>query len=277
MLQSGVTMNEKFIQLGNPNGKKILLVHANAYTPEMYNYFISILGDYHVIAPRHRPLWQREANKIKDWDIFCRDLVLFMDEHKISNIDAIGHSLGAVSIWKASWKRPDLFNKIILVDPVVIPEELVRWMSLVPYKIKERIRPIIKIASLRKTSWSSREEAHAHLGSKSVFKRFVPEIFDTYIQTGVIPDGNGRYTLAFPREWEARIYSSPENTWKFMGKIDKQIHVIRAEHSNVINDETWEKMKAKNKINNYIFMPQAGHLVPFEDPLRLADIIIQLL
>jgi pimeloyl-ACP methyl ester carboxylesterase len=270
-------MNEKFIQLGNPNGKKILLAHANAYTPDMYQYLVLLLGDHCVIAPRHRPLWQKNADEIKDWDIFCKDLIAFMDEHKISNVDAIGHSLGAVSIWKASWKRPDLFNKIILVDPVVIPENLVNWMRFVPYKIKQRLRPIIKIASLRKNKWSSREEAHAHLGSKSVFKRFVPQIFDTYIQSGIIPDGHGMFTLAFPREWEARIYSSPENTWKFMGKIDKQIHIIRAEHSNVINDETWQKMKVINNKNNYIFMPNVGHLIPFEQPKALADIILQIL
>jgi len=265
-------MQEKFVLLGNQQGSPLLLYHANAYMPELYIPFIRQLSGYKVTALRQRPLWDKRVQKIKDWDIFTQDLITFCDENQISKMDVIGHSLGAVAIWKALSQRPDLFNKVVLIDPVILPEETVRWVSLLPYKLKERIRPVIKIASLRRNQWSTREEARLHLGSKGVFKKMDPEVFDLFIEYGIIPNENG-FTLAFPREWEAMIYASPENTWKFMSKTTKRILIIKAQHSNVISNETWEKVKTKNNNNLYVEMEEVGHLIPFEKPKEIGTMI----
>ncbi len=265
-------MQEKFVLLGNQDGVPLLLYHANAYMPELYIPFIRHLPGYKVTALRQRPLWDKTVKKIKDWDIFTQDLITFCDENQISHINAIGHSLGAVAIWKALSLRPDLFNKVVLIDPVILPEETVRWVSLLPYKLKERIRPIIKIASLRRNKWSSRAEARSHLGSKGVYSKMDPEVFDLFLQHGIVPF-EGEFTLAFPRDWEAMIYASPENTWKFMSKTTKEILIIKAQHSNVISNETWEKVKKKNSNNLYVEMEDVGHLIPFEKPKEIGTMI----
>lgn len=269
-------MQEKFVLLGNQQGVPLLLYHANAYMPELYIPFLRQLPEYKVTALRQRPLWDKTVQKIKDWDIFTQDLIRFCDENNIAQIDAIGHSLGAVAIWKALSLRPELFNKVVLIDPVILPEETVRWVSLLPYKLKERIRPVIKIASLRRNQWASREEARIHLGSKGVFKKMDPEVFDLFIKFGIVPGENG-FMLAFPREWEAMIYASPENTWKFMAKTTKQIMIIKAQHSNVISNETWEKVKSKNANNLYVEMKDVGHLIPFEKPKEIGTMIASFL
>ncbi|MCB0645059.1 MAG: alpha/beta hydrolase [Saprospiraceae bacterium] len=264
---------DKFIVLGNEEGKATLLYHANAYNPEMYGPFVRNFPDRKFIALKQRPLWDSNVKTIRDWSIFTEDLISFCDEMGINAIDAIGHSLGAVAIWKASVKRPDLFKNIVLIDPVVLPQETVRWVNFLPFKLKARIRPIIKIASLRKNWWASKEEAASHLGSKSVFKRFTPEVFDLFIQYGIHKNDDGSASLAYPREWEAMIYASPENIWKFLSKTEKEIFLIRAEHSNVLSGESWLKLQKHNNQNEYFEMKGVGHLIPFEKPVELARII----
>ena len=268
-----MSLNEKYIILGNVDGTPTLLYHANAYTPEMYEPFVDNFPDRKFIILKQRPLWDSKVQTIKDWSLFTDDLIAFCDEMGLRNIDAFGHSLGAVSIWKASVIRPDLFAKTILIDPVVLPEDTVRWVSFLPYKLKARIRPVIKIASLRKNWWPSKEEARTHLGSKSVFKVFTPEVFDLFIKYGILDNEDGSARLAFPREWEAMIYASPENIWKFIKKTHKEIFIIRAQRSNVISIESWGKMQTSNSKNKYFEMQDVAHLIPFEKPNELAAII----
>ena len=264
---------DKFIVLGNEEGKATLLYHANAYNPEMYEPFVRNFPDRKFIALRQRPLWDVNVKTLRDWSIFTEDLIAFCDEMGITSIDAIGHSLGAVAIWKASIKRGDLFNNMVLIDPVVLPQETVRWVNFLPFKLKARIRPIIKIANSRKNWWASKDDAANHLGSKSVFKRFDPEVFDLFIQYGIRENEDGSASLAYPREWEAMIYASPENTWKFSSKTKREILLIRAQHSNVLSEESWLKLQKSNTWNKYIEMPAVGHLIPFEKPHQLARII----
>lgn len=268
-----MTASENFIILGNESGTPTLLYHANAYNPEMYQPFLRHFPDRKFIALRQRPLWDDKVKSIKDWSLFTDDLIRFCDEQGFQHIDFMGHSLGATSAWKAASKRQDLFKKIVLIDPVALPEEIVKWVGLLPFKLKARIRPIIKIATLRKNVWESKEEARAHLGSKSVFKKFDPEVFDLFIEYGIKEIADGKVGLSFPREWEAMIYASPENVWKFIGKTKQEIFVIKAEHSNVISEESWSKIQQTQKLNTYVEMPDVGHLIPFEQPEKLADLI----
>jgi pimeloyl-ACP methyl ester carboxylesterase len=271
---SSITVFNKYITFGNPDSNPTLLLHANAYTPYMYEEFISHLGLTHVIAPMHRPLWDPKVQQLKDWSVFMEDLIRFMDEHQLSHVNAIGHSLGAVAILKASVLRPDLFNKIVLIDPVLLPEDKVRWVRYLPYKLKVRLRPIIKIASLRKNHWASRADAHAHLSHKTVFKRLKSSVFDTYIEKGLIHDDEkGGFKLAFPREWEAMIYASPENIWKFIFHSRADISIIKAEHSDVISHETWSKLEKLPPNFKRIEMKGVAHLIPFEKPSELAQLI----
>jgi pimeloyl-ACP methyl ester carboxylesterase len=270
---------DHFITFGQKNENPILLLHANAYNPYMYDELVEALGNPYVIAPMHRPLYDHRVTTISDWSIFADDLIVFMDSHNLKNLRVIGHSLGGIALWKASTKRPDLFKSLVLIDPVILPEDVVKWVKFLPFVLKKRIRPIIKIASNRRNHWPSREEAKTHLLTKKVFKKLKPSIFDSFIEKGLVEDvHNGGVKLAFPREWEAMIYASPENTWKWAPKARLPITIIKAENSDIITQTTWQLMKDTYSNNyNLLEMKEVGHLIPFEKPQELAMMIKPLL
>lgn len=270
-------MESKFeiLQTGE---KEVIFSHANAYTPRVYLKFFRHLNiDATIYAPKHRPLWDRNPKNIQDWSIFRDDIIQYMDKNHLSGIVGIGHSLGAVALWMASIKRPDLLSSLILIDPVILPKDIAGFIKYLPYALKKRMRPVIKIASKRKDTWKSREEVHDYLLTKKIFKRFDAEVYDAFIKYGMIDNQDGSVSLAYPRAWEARVYASAQNIWAMMHKSSVPMTIIRAQFSNVINDENWSKTMKLVPNCEFIEMPDVGHLIPFEKPEECAKVIYPLL
>lgn len=254
---------------------KILFSHANAYHPLMYRKFFEKLDiDNTILAPLHRPLWDREVVEADDWQIFTDDILRFAEAHELKGVPAIGHSLGAISLWKASILRPELFTSLILIDPVLISESIIDDMLQVDFSERHEIRPGIRTALFRRNHWQSRQEAHEHFIKKALFQKFDAQVFEDFIKYAIREDPfRGGYELAFPREWEARIYAGPENVWAFMDKTTVPILIIRAEHSNVISQESWKEVKKRVPHGQFLEMEDVGHLIPFEKPEQCAELI----
>ena len=265
------------IRLGKGN-TPLLFSHANAYHPLCYNKFLSSLDiKYTIFAPLHRPLWQKEIVRIQNWDLFVNDLIDYCDQQSISNIDAIGHSLGAVCLWKAKLKRPDLIGRLVMIDPVILPKRLVRFNRFMPFGLKKRIVPIIKRAINRRMFWPTQEGIENHYKRVSVFKSFHPDSFHDFMQHGFVQHSKEGHTLAFSREWESRIYGGVENVWKFMNKGIQNATIIRAEYSDVIDEHTWKIMPTLMPNVNYIQMPGVTHMLPMEKPEELATLVTDIL
>lgn len=262
---------ERLIDFGG-SGPVLQLLHANAYTPECYQKFLAPLTDsFTVKAFRQRPLWQAEsASQLGHWSLFADDLISMMDTAGQKQVIGLGHSLGGIATWLASIKRPDLFSQIILIDPVILPEKMVKMTKWVPFWIQKRKVPLIKIASNRRDQWPSRDEVRSHLGSKKVFQRFDPEVFEDFVNHGIV-DRNDHVTLAYPREWEARVYATAPNLWKIMPQTVVPTHIIKAQYSDVITNHTWGETQEQTKNASFYEMNNVGHLIPFEKPLILAD------
>ncbi len=262
--------NDRFIDFGG-SGDLILFCHANAYPPECYHKFLApLLSHYRIIAVRQRPLWDTKgAGRLKSWNLFRDDLIEFMLDEKIENVIGMGHSLGGIAAWMASLKRPELFSRLILIDPVIIANTFVRGTNLLPFSLKSKHLPIVRIAARRRNHWPDRVAARKHFSSKKLFQRFDTDVFNDFIQFGLTEDESG-VKLAFPREWEARIYGTPPNMWPRMKKNRCPLTIIKAQFSNVINQKGWIKIQRKTTNAHFYEMEGVGHLIPFEKPLILA-------
>ncbi len=257
-------------------GPKLQLLHANGYPPECYNTFLEPLTRHHKVHSfRQRPLWSEDVPKsTRKWKLFAEDLIEMMDEYGDKGVIGLGHSLGGIATFMASLTRPDLFKEIVLIDPVIPPYWSVQLMTYTPNRYKSRILPLIKMAEKRRNKWSDREEARAHLGSKKVYQRFHPEVFDDFIESGLKESADGGLTLSYSREWEAEVYRNGPNIWPLLSKSTVPVHIIKAQYSDVITSNAWAKIKTKVSPGRFYEMPNVGHLIPFEKPHLLADYLI---
>jgi len=259
--------------LGDESGEVLQLLHANAYTPGCYRRMCSYLGDYNIYLPEQRPLWpDSDPTALKSWDLLADDIISHMDKLGRRDVIGVGHSMGGVASWLAAIKRPDLFKRLVLIDPVVLPLGYFYTMSFLPYRVKKKYVPIIKIAARRRNKWVNRTEALTYLLSKKVFQRFDSDVLSDFVQYA-LKDTEEGVTLSYPRSWESHVYASPPNLWPKMARTPCPITIIRAEYSDVINDERWSKIQNKVSHGSFVQMDGAGHLVPFEQPEECAKVL----
>jgi len=254
-------------------GPLLHLAHANAYPFGCYTSFLKPFADkYNIIGMHTRAMWPDSApSSIKNWEVFGDDLIEFFSERSFTGAIGIGHSMGAIYSLLAARKRPELFQKIIMIDPVILPPAIYYAMKM-PDFIKKRMNPLMLSAERRKDRWNTKEEAIEYLKSKKVYQRFHPESFEDFVNHG-LKEEEGTVRLAFPREWEAKIYSSVTNIWSLLKKPPCPLVIIRAQYSDVINDKGWEQIKLKTANAEFINFEKAGHLIPMEKPYELGKLI----
>ena len=265
---------QRLINYGG-EGEIIQIAHANAYVPECYNQLANHLTDrYKVIGQRSRALWPNEPPEVmKGWKLLADDMIETMSANHLKDVIAIGHSSGAIASWLVARRRPDLIKKLILIDPVILPRPIATVFSMLPFAVLKRIFPMINIALRRTDSWDSLQDISAYLKSKSVFSAFHPDVFDDFLQYGFKKSESGKYRLAYPKEWEARIYGNVPNVWPIIATMPCPSLVIKAAQSNVITSQTWNKIKAKMKNAEFHEEEDSGHLLPFEKPKITAALI----
>jgi len=258
-------------------GKTIHFAHANGYPPEGYRQFIQpFLKNHQVVASKFRPLWGNENyNNVKTWNTFADDLIQFMERKGMKKVIGMGHSMGGTISVVAALKRPDLFEKLILIDPVIFDKKFLLPTQILPYFLLKKIIPIAKISAKRRNKWSSKEEVYDLWRKKRVFKRFSDESLQDLVNAAITTDGNGGVTLAFSREWETRIYMTAPYVFSKMMKLDIPITVVKAEFTDVITKDLWKTWKTKQPQNNFIEFKNSGHLVPLENPLELANVLLE--
>ncbi len=92
--------------------------HANGFPAGCYNKLFGLLrGDYTVIAIEqmgHNSHYPVDDN----WENLTRELIDYIERNAGgSAIIGIGHSMGGILTFLASYKRPELFKGIIMLDP----------------------------------------------------------------------------------------------------------------------------------------------------------------
>ena len=257
-------------------GEVIHFAHANAYHPRSYTQLIRhFLPDYRVKGMLFRPFWEgSKTRSAPSWRTYARDLIHFLEQKNAQQIIGIGHSLGAITTLLAAAERPDLFQKIILIEPVILAPRIYRFTALTPPFIRRRMIPPAKIASRRRDTWSSKEEAYQYLRSKRVFREISDTVFQDVIEHGINQVSERRAQLAFSKEWEAHIYSSTINPWRAIRKLNTPFLVIKGENTNVISDEVWRELQKVHPGARYLDITGTTHLVPLERPQLIAEEII---
>jgi len=262
----------------NPDSTKpfLHLAHANGFPPETYRSTLQpLLSDYHVISFPARPLWgDTPAAWLKDWSQMSKDMVEGLVGMGIKKTVGIGHSLGGVLTLYAAVERPDLFSKIVLIDPTMLPPRTlwkVKWCKFLGLEFRSEL---VQGALRRRRQWESTEAAYQYFKSRPLFKKWPDETVKAYAKNMTGPSSEDGVQLIYPPEWEAQIYRTiPTDVWKFVGFLQRPTLVIRGEDSNTFTEDS---EKAFKKVNPRVFFKQvqgAGHLVPQEKPEKIGSLV----
>lgn len=269
------TSNQIDPALAHSSPRPVHFAHANGYPPGCYRQLIDALRvDGPVLAMPFRPLMPGTSpHELKDWHDLVDDLITWLDQHSFQGGIGIGHSLGGVVTLLAACRRPDLFHRIVLLDPVLLPRRIYAIKSLMPRILHERLIPLSRIARRRRDHWESREEAWAHLRPKRVFGRISDAVFRDMLEAMLVEEPDGSCRLAFSKEWESRIYATVTFPWQAIRKVTVPMLVVRGAGSDTILPRSWRRLQRIRPDARYASIEDAGHLFPLEKPAEVARCI----
>ena len=183
-----------------------------------------------------------------------------------------GNSLGGVIGAALASERPEVLDRLVMLDPPVIPDAPTR--SALGLPLAEGTPDIAQQARRRRRNWPSREAAALSWRRKPVFENWVDFIFERYLAFGLRDDGNG-VTLACDPEVEATIFERTGSIDLFAraGRITIPTNIVRASRGRFA-PEIYETLAAKMPLGRTSVM-EGGHLLPMEVPAGVADLLLR--
>ena len=255
----------------------LLFVHATGFHARVWDKIINALGDYHSISLDQRGHGRSEKTKITHWDEVITDVQEFIEQLDLTNVVAVGHSMGAHALIGATAKFEDRILKIIAIDPVIPAESDYEQAT---QSAEDEMHPTAK----RRNEFNSPEDMADRLRSKGSFSLFDPDMFMDYCRYGLLPNKKGKgYILACPPEIEASVYMSSRSNhdiYKTVRSLTTAILILRAKEPpadrsimDFSNSPTSPDLVNEFQNATEIHFPDKTHFLPMQIPEQVTAII----
>lgn len=248
-----------------------MLVHAAGFTPWQWHPIARALSDsYRIIAPFFCD--HRGTDPLKGglrWPVLANDLVNLCRRIAIDAPCMVGHSMGGGVCVLAHEIMPDLARKMILVEPILLPDELYNGA------ITLEKHPFADRAMRRKNRWKDYQEVTAYLKSKPLFSNWDDEMLQIYIRHGISETADGALELTCSPTGEAALLmgSFSRNPWPVLPHIHCPVMVVEGGKSESRARLNLRKVAGILPKGEHRFIADAGHLIPMEKPGLMTELI----
>lgn len=254
---------------GSAESGTLLFLHANSFSAEMYEGFLSpLFSDHEVLAPdlpgHGRSFW---PGRIQSWESLADYYLEKLDLDNMKQpLIGMGHSIGGIAILFMALKRPDLFSRIVLLDPVLAPKRFLVIMRVFNFFSIAHLNPMSQKAKKRRQVFESRQKAYDLYQKKSVFSRWQPFFLQAYVDTCLREEESGSVRLSCSPELESSIYQSiPLHAWSLPKRVSTPALYLIGENSDTVNPRGVKRLK-NLKNHSQLKLVKGGHLFPFETP-----------
>jgi pimeloyl-ACP methyl ester carboxylesterase len=263
-------------------GPLVLLHHANGFCKGVWGLVAHALRTHARVvamdARGHGDSSKPEAPDAYAWDHFAEDLVEVAASLARKHADGrvalgVGHSFGGTAMLGAAARRPDLFARLLLVDPVTPPPP----HAVLPPERAAFTRRLADGARRRRGTWPSRADARAHLGRRSLFAHADPRALDLYVLDGLDERPDGSVALKCAGRTEALVFERNRTVDVFalaprVAAPTRLLWAMRGDFPRVVYETIAASMP-----NARVETVEAGHLVPLERPDLVVDAIRRML
>jgi len=262
----------------------MVFLHANGYPPECYRILLQAMATkYHVTAMHLRPLWPgSQASDLDSWHPLSEDFLRFLHERSLTEVIAVGHSMGAIVALRAALSKPAFFRALILLDPVLMGRcTILKWQLLRSLGGVQFLQPRISWTRQRRRVFVDLEQAFRAYHRRAVFQSLSDANLRTMIEGLTAPLVGGGYSLRYSPEWEARIYETAVwrdwDLWKGIPGFAVPLLIIHGEHSDTFPEIRSRDVRTANPRIRSRSVKEATHLVPLEKPTEVFSLIDEFL
>lgn len=199
----------------------ILLCHATGFHGRIWDEIVARLDGHRCVAfdARGHGRSSKPAPPYP-WRDFGADVAGLVDLLGLRGAIGVGHSQGGHAVTLASALRPSAFAALVLLDPVIRPQE--GYYGL--WGGTDFVRR-------RRNQWASAQEMFERFENRPPFDSWNREVLRDYCEHALCANGAG-FVLACPPEVEASVYENStaleSNIYAEMAAVDIPVHVVRA-------------------------------------------------
>lgn len=247
--------------------------HANGFPAKSYEHFFQFFDPQYEFS--YVNMFGHGRYKAgRNWQALTQELIADIEAKHSKPVIGLGHSMGGVLTLFASIQRPELFEKVVILDPPLFSRKMRIMMGINYYLgLTQYLVPIAKKAKNRRSRFESREQVYESFKKKSLFKNFDEQCFKDYIQYGFkeAKDGKG-VELAYSKEIEYKGFCS---TPYYVGntQLKRPTYFIHATDKGVLRSEDLQHLKELFSPKAQFISFEGGHLFPFEKPQKTAQLL----
>ena len=257
-----------------------LLLHANGFCAATWDEVAGVLAERGRVvaldARGHGASSAPAAPEAYDWQNLVADVyqvaAALLAESGVHRVAlCAGSSLGGVIGAALAGEHPELFGRVVMLDPPLVPNAETRRQLQLP--APGGALGIAEQARRRRDRWASRAEAAASWRGKPTFARWSQRAFERYVECGLRDCDDGSVVLCCRPDVEAAIFEKTDTIDLFerAGRIDVPVHIVRA-GGGYFPLGLYEALAAKMRRARVSVM-DGGHLLPMEAPLEVAHLL----
>jgi pimeloyl-ACP methyl ester carboxylesterase len=216
-----------------PSGKPLLhFLHGNGFCGRAYEPLLSLLA-------RDFDLWLCDAQGHGDSDHggrfhgWNRSAELAVEAFAASRDRfgevprfACGHSFGGVLTGLILASEPRLFQRAVLLDPVLFPPAMIGVMALSELLGLQERRALVRQARGRRERWADRAAAWSGLHGRGIFRGWSDAALHAYVEHA-LRNVDGGVELKCRPSREAEIFASyPRRLWRALARVETATLVL---------------------------------------------------
>lgn len=270
-----------YFEWGPADGQVVFLVHATGFHARCWDQVVAALPeDLHVYAIDMRGHGRSENLPPYRWDQFSGDLVELMQHLGLERVIGVGHSMGGHATVQAAARYPELYSRLVLIDPVILPPEAYQSPRYSGLNGPED-HPVSK----RKGHWRDWQEMFDRFKDRKPFALWRREVLEDYCRYGVLPAESGDgFELACPGLVEASIYlgNTETDVHGLLDRVAVPTVILRAKGRDPDKHDmmdfslspTWPELAAHMPDARDVYLPELTHFIPMQEPELVARFIV---
>jgi pimeloyl-ACP methyl ester carboxylesterase len=257
-----------------------LLHHANGFCAAVWGVVAEALRPFYRVvaldARGHGDSSKPQEREAYRWERFADDLIrvaeLLAGEQPEGRVAlGMGHSFGGTATLTAAAERPGLFQRIVLLDPPLVPQGGAALLTQ-PSEYRDRLAGA---ARDRQRVRASREEARRVWAGRKFFANWDPRVLDLYVAEGLRDRPDGQVELKCPGEVEAAVFEQGGTLDSFAAaRILTVPALLLWARDGTFPRALYESIAAVMPEGRVEDVP-AGHLVVMERPALVAEIALR--
>jgi 3-oxoadipate enol-lactonase len=254
-------MNIKLYKEGNKKNPAILFLHGFPYDHRMWKPQIKILRDnFYCIS--YDILEKFEKTKKPEpipFEFLVDDLFRIIEKENLGKLIVCGLSLGGYIILRALERKPDLFSKIILCDTKTEADSN-----------EGKLKRVEGFQKINSSGIQKYLKEFANNTLSEFTRKAYPDIYKKALKIAKTRTETSTKLILL-------AVMGRTDTTSVLKKITVPTLVICGEYDTLTPPDYMEKLSSEILQGEFVKVPNAGHLAPFENPKFVTPKILEFL